>query len=397
MQHIRLFLEEFQMAIRKRIWTTRRGEQREAWIFDYSHHGTRHQETFATKREALEARDQVGVDRRSGSHTPRGLSPTVKAAGEAWIESARAAELQRATIQDYDGHLRNHILPDIISGKKLTDISVDDVKAFQGRLQQREVSRAMRKKILTSLGALIAESGATRNAVREMRRGRKGKRTAKVEQRKKLEVGVDIPLPGEITAIIAHAKRNWRPLLLVAAFTGLRAGELRGLVWKNVDLNKREIHVRQRADKFKAIDAPKSTAGERVVPFGATVANTLKTIKGRHGGNALVFGNGQGNVEENSNIRSRGLIPAVIAAGLFDEKGEPKYTGLHSLRHFYASWCANSVASGGLGLSMKEVQERMGHSSITITMDRYSHLFPRHDDRKELDDAELRLISGNAA
>jgi integrase len=69
---------------------------------------------------------------------------------------------------------------------------------------------------------------------------------------------------------------------------------------------------------------------------------------------------------------------------LRDEEGKPimeaKYTGLHALRHFYASWCINRKADGGLELSPKIVQERMGHSSITVTMDVYGHLFPRGDD-----------------
>jgi integrase len=56
------------------------------------------------------------------------------------------------------------------------------------------------------------------------------------------------------------------------------------------------------------------------------------------------------------------------------------------LRQFYASWCINRPADGGLGLPPKVVQERLGHSSITMTYDRYGHLFPRGDDAKELDE-----------
>ena len=84
----------------------------------------------------------------------------------------------------------------------------------------------------------------------------------------KLKVGVDIPTPDEISAILAHAEGRWRPLLIVAAFTGLRASELRGLRWADVDLKANEIHVRQRADRYNEIGKPKSAAGERVVPFG---------------------------------------------------------------------------------------------------------------------------------
>jgi integrase len=53
----------------------------------------------------------------------------------------------------------------------------------------------------------------------------------------------------------------------------------------------------------------------------------------------------------------RALIPAQGA--------NPKYTGFHCLRHFFASWCINAESDGGLGLSPKVVQERLGHSSIT--------------------------------
>ena len=59
---------------------------------------------------------------------------------------------------------------------------------------------------------------------------------------------------------------------------------------------------------------------------------------------------------------------------------------MHVFRHFYASWCIDR------NLPPKVVQERLGHSSITITYDRYGHLFPRGDDAKEIDAAELRVV-----
>ena len=86
------------------------------------------------------------------------------------------------------------------------------------------------------------------------------------------------------------------------------------------------------------------------------------------------------------------LIPAQIAAGVMT-KGKAKYTGLHSFRHFYASWCINRRADGGLELPAKVVQERLGHSSIVMTMDTYGHLFPRGDDGSELAEAERVLLA----
>ena len=73
--------------------------------------------------------------------------------------------------------------------------------------------------------------------------------------------------------------------------------------------------------------------------------------------------------------------------------GRAKYTGLHAFRHFYASWCINRRADGGLELPGKVVQERLGHSSIMLTMDVYGHLFPRGDDSAELAAAEGSLFA----
>ncbi len=74
--------------------------------------------------------------------------------------------------------------------------------------------------------------------MRELRRNRKRGKDVHAEKRQKgkLKVGVDIPTPDEIKAIIANAKGRWRPLLATAVFTGLRASELRGLRWEDVDL-----------------------------------------------------------------------------------------------------------------------------------------------------------------
>ena len=70
-----------------------------------------------------------------------------------------------------------------------------------------------------------------------------------------------------------------------------------------------------------------------------------------------------------------------------------KYAGLHALRHFYASLCINRRVDGGLELPPKVVQERLGHSSIVMTMDRYGHLFPSDDHASELEAAERALLA----
>lgn len=149
---------------------------------------------------------------------------------------------------------------------------------------------------------------------------------------------------------------------------------------------------------------PKSEAGERVVPLPPIVVNTLKEWKLAcpKSDLGLVFPTGAGGIESLGNIINRGLWPVQVAAGVsvdtgkLDKNGQPvfaaKYTGMHALRHFYASWCINRTVDGGLGLPPKVVQERLGHSSITMTMDVYGHLFPRGDDHDEMAVAEQALL-----
>ena len=107
----------------------------------------------------------------------------------------------------------------------------------------------------------------------------------------------------------------------------------------------------------------------------------------------LAFPTASGRVQYLSDIVQRGFWPAQIAAGVADEAGKPKYTGLHSLRHFYASWCINRRADGGLELPLKLVQSRLGHSTVNMTADVYGHLFPRGDDGAELAAAEKAYLA----
>ncbi len=204
----------------------------------------------------------------------------------------------------------------------------------------------------------------------------------------------------------------------MAIFTGLRASELRGLRWADVNFDKREVRVHQRADRFNKMSRPKSETSERIVPVPPIVVSALREWKlvcpkrpsgkvDADGNTAfvldLVFPNGAGKVEQLNNIVRRGHMPVQLVAGVTietgktDEEGKPilaaKYTGLHALRHFYASWCINRKEDGGLGLPPKVVQERMGHSTITMTMDVYGHLFPRGDDAEEMAEAERSLLA----
>jgi len=174
--------------------------------------------------------------------------------------------------------------------------------------------------------------------------------------------------------ILEHAGK-WRPLLITAALTGLRSSELRGLRWEDVDLDhERVLHVRRRADYVRKLGDPKTRAGARTVPLAPPVLNTLREHRlAAPKPLGFVFANGRGNVDFGNKILQRGVHPAQIRAGVVDDAGKPKF-GLHSLRHFFASWIIEQ------GFTAKKLQALLGHSSVVMTFDRYGHLFPSLED-----------------
>lgn len=406
------------MSIRKREWNSKSGPK-VAWVVDYrDQHGKRRLRTFAKKKDAdLWWQTKAAPEVHAGTHTADSVSITVAEAGEEWISYVKLEGRERSTVAQYRQHLDIHIKPRLGS-EKLSKLTTPRVQAFRDELLS-ELSRPMAKKVLTSLKSLLGDA---------MRRGTVAQNVAlavsiKLERRgkTKLRIGVDIPSRSEIQAIVAHATGRWRPVLVTAIFTGMRASELRGLTWANVDFESKLIHVRQRADRYKDIGAPKSEAGERSIPMSPIVLNSLrdwqatcprpitgrdrdgKLLRAEPKPEHLVFPNGSGNVEELANLYRRGLGDTQLRAGVAvptdakDEDGNPvlapKY-GMHALRHWFASWCINRRQDGGLELPPKTVQERLGHSSITMTLDVYGHLFPAGgDDFEEMRRAEDALLS----
>jgi len=386
------------MSVRKRTWVTRRGEAKEAWIVDYvDGQGDRHIRTFERKKDADAYRGQVTVDVGLGVHTAPSKSITVREAGDLWIETGENNELERTTLDSYEQHLRLHIVP-LLGNEKLASLTTAAIRNFEDKLRQKGLSPVMRRRIIISLGSLLADAQerghVAQNVVRSLRASRKGKDRRERRENGKLRVGVDIPTPDEIARIAAQLKGRWRPLLLTAIFTGLRASELRGLRWEDLDLKRAEVHVRQRADKYNEMGRLKSQRSERTVPLPPKLVSVLREWKLQcpKGELGLAFPNGAGNVENIQNILVRGFHPVQQAAGVVTKGGKPKYTGVHALRHFFASWCINRKQDGGLELPLKVVQERLGHSTVVLTADRYSHLFPRGDDGAELAAAEKFLL-----
>jgi integrase len=364
------------MSVRKRTWTTAKGEKKEAWIVDYvDQDGDRHIETFKRKKEADAFHAQVGVDVRAGTYTAPSKSITVKEAAEDWIRSVALDGREVSTLAQYRQHAVH--INRRIGNVKLAQLTAPGINKFRDDLL-RSMSRAMARKILSSLKSLLRHAQGRGNVAQNVALA--VKINANLRDKKKLEVGVDIPTSEEIKAVIAAAGKS-RPLLLTAIFAGLRSSELRGLRWSDVDFKKGELNVRQRADRYGVIGNPKSKAGHRAVPLPSQVVQALREWKLQcPKGTGLVFPavSGDGVALHNNTVRA--FTAAVSAAGITTKDGAPKYTGLHALRHFYASWCINPENRDGLGLPPKVVQQRLGHSSIMMTMDVYGHLFAENAD-----------------
>lgn len=275
------------------------------------------------------------------------------------------------------------------------------------------------KRVTVDLGAILAiaqdSAAVARNVVSEMNsRVRAKKKKIAKRRTRKLGYGVDIPMHDEIRLIIDHTDPRHKPFMLTLVFTGMRSSEIRGLPWSAIDFDNSRIRVSSRVDRYGVMGFTKSQEGQRTIPVPPIVINTLKEWKLQcpKGIQDLVFPNGDGNLENHANVIKRVLKPAQMAAGLtalrskldknkkpvLDEDGnpimelQPKYPGLHAFRHFFASWCINRKSAGGLELTAKEVQHRMGHSGIQQTMDTYGHLFPDADEQESLAEASRHLL-----
>jgi integrase len=381
------------MSVRKRVWTTRRGETKEAWIADLvDGTGKRHIRTFAQKKKADAYAASTVVAINAGTHVALDNTVTIAGAAEDWIKRVAASGMrnegavERGTIKMYREHVNLHIVPRV-GRLKLTKLTKKDIENFRDALLT-DISRPMAIKVLTSLKSLLKVAGVGHIAT-DVIIGKKKR------DERKLEIGRDIPAPAEIKRLIDAAKGKARlhALLLVAALCGLRASELRGLRWSDVDLKAEELHVRQRADLYNVIGAPKTKESARTIPLPPDLLLALKQWKLAcpKSDRDLVFPTLTGAVEYHKNML-RAVEAIMKAAGVVDKHGAPKYA-LHAFRHFFASWCINPRERGGRELPVKVAQTLLGHSSVVMTLDRYGHLFPSGSNRDELKAATRTLLA----
>ncbi|MCH8919447.1 MAG: site-specific integrase, partial [Chloroflexi bacterium] len=162
----------------------------------------------------------------------------------------------------------------------------------------------------------------------------------------------------------------------LALNTGMRQAELLGLRWQDVDLDRAVLHVRQQVCRLAGewhFSEPKTKAGRRTISLSGTCVAALREHHGRQLEERLraetwedmdlVFANRSGYPLDKGNLLRRSFAPLLERAGL------PRVR-FHDLRHS----CASLLLAEGV--HPKVVQEMLGHSTISVTMDTYSHTLP---------------------
>lgn len=148
-------------------------------------------------------------------------------------------------------------------------------------------------------------------------------------------------------------------LYVLAVSTGLRQDELLGLKWEDVDLKEGVLRVRRTVFNG-AVNAPKTARSSRSVRL---TSEAIRALSEHQSGGEWVFSTRVGTSLSTHNLHNRSWKPLLKKAGLPDIR-------FHELRHT----CATQLLTKGV--HPKIVQEMLGNSSITITLDLYSHVLP---------------------
>ena len=338
---------------------------------------------FDTKKAAERHVENVRVDIRRGTATAVVGKITVVALAQEWIDAS--VHLSPGTIQTYQRDLRLYILPTFgdlpverLTGPAIQRWIVTELK----RLAPSSVHRHYRT-MRTMLGYAVKRRYLLSNPCDEVNPPRIPRRemdTFTIEQ---------------IEGIAAAVNPRYRCFILVAAYGGLRWSELVGL--RRTDIDGARVTV---AGQLLQIDGewvrsdPKTAAGRRTLILPQSVADELADHLAEFTGpkpTDLVFTNQQGNPVGVA-FRWNVWYPACASIGLGErtiKNYKPAYSNMprfHDLRH---TSVALAIAAGA---HPKAIQQRLGHSSIAVTMDRYGHLMAGMDAELAGDIDNLRNV-----
>jgi integrase len=316
------------------------------------------------------------------SKRPLGASGTVAEWGERWLE-AGARKWRATTTAGHHSLLHRHVLP------RWGEVPVGEVRRTDvlGWAEDLAASGLGAARVRHAVGTLqrvlrhaVEHEALPASPIERLRLATPRPaevRPLTVEEVERLAREIEHPEhspAGNGAGQPAH--RLHRPDLALwvrlGAYCGLRAGEVLGLRRESVDLVRRVLIVDQAVSDVRGrlVVGPTKTGKARSVPIPeALVPDLLEHLSSRVGPepDALLFASERGGPVSHANLYRRHFKPAAARAGL------PPNLRFHDLRHTYA---ALLIAEGA---HPRAIMERLGHSSIQVTLGVYGHLFPLLD------------------
>ena len=331
------------------------GERRQKW-----HSG------FRTKREASEALTEIlGQLARSQYVAPSNLTVGGFLEDE-WLPAIRAS-VRPLTFDSYAGNVRNHVIPRLgsVPLQRLTPPMLNSMYA--------ELGQTLSPRTVRYIHAILRRAFA--DAVKWNRLARSPADAADPPAARAGRAKVMRTWSSyELARFLESARDDrlfacWRFL----AMTGCRRGEALGLRWRDLDLENGRATIVQTIVGNRAVSEAKTDRGRRTIALdGATVA-ALRQYREAQNEERLILG---ASYEDNDLVFSREDGSPIWPRSLtrfFTRLGEaarvPKIR-LHDLRHTHATLALQA------GVHPKVVQERLGHATISITLDVYSHAIP---------------------
>ena len=361
--------------VAKREWVYK-GQPKSAWTVRFIDGlGVKRQNTFERKKDADAFARKIDDELDSGIYVSD--RRTVGEIGEWFLRHSEERVLDGRIGHGQHRNIKQafdrYILPKL--GKiKMTDLTAQHVADFysairrDGRLNPRSAkARVMVLKYIQdfALKRKLIASKPVDEALVDLRGIASAKiRTFSPEQVMRILETAEIPKGRKMTerrAALVSCVIN------IAAFCGLRIGEIRGLRLENISFKRGVILVRHNMTEWEVLKAPKTRAGVRDVPVPAHVLEMLQRWIARHyvvNELSLIFTHKNGRVLSAQAFGSdwRALLrEASVVTG--DEPG----FHFHALRHFAASWMIDN------GMPIMDVALLLGHSRFDMTLQTYAH------------------------
>ncbi|MGH2756238.1 MAG: tyrosine-type recombinase/integrase [Actinomycetota bacterium] len=325
--------------------------------------GRSRSKSFRTKSEASAFLAQVETAQHAGTWVDP-QHGRIRFSVWAEQETGSWSDLRPATRARADSLIRIHVMPEF-RDRPIGSITNLHVQSWVTRLSEAGLSASTVQGCYRLLSRILASAVSARliaaSPCHDVRLPR-------------LESKEMLFLTAEELHRLAQTAERFTTLIYSAGYLGLRWGELAGLRRGRVDLLRGNIEVVETLNDVGGhlhFGPPKTKASRRRVSVPEFLVSMLSEhLLSRPGGpEELVFVGRDGAPLRRTAFRSRHWKPAVQRAGL------PESLRFHDLRHT----CASLLIAQGA--HPKEIQARLGHSSITTTLDRYGHLFPSLDDR----------------